>query len=90
MKEVLKTAYTLWCLLLLVVFTFAACAAFMAVLYGLGADQDNVMYTGFLCCFTFGWGMVRYSKLFTDRVEKTKKAALDSDEGEEDNDDSSL
>jgi hypothetical protein len=87
MKEVLKTAYTLWCLLLLVVFTFGACAAFLAVIVGASTDQDGMAMIGLLCCFTFGWGAGRYSKIFTDRVEKTKKAALDWDDKDDDESD---
>lgn len=87
MKEVLKTAYTLWCLLLLMTFCFLTCVSFLAMLYGWGTDQDSMIFASMLCVVTFGWGMLRYSKIFTDRVEHTKKAALNWDEEDSDEED---
>lgn len=87
MKDVLKTAYTLWCLLLLVVFILAACVSFLAMIYGLSTDQDGLMYAGALCVFTFGWGAGRYSKIFTDRVAQTKESAIDWNDKDDDESD---
>lgn len=87
MKEVLKTAYTLWCLLLLMTFCLLACTSFLAVLYGASTDQDSLTYAGLLCCATFGWGVGRYSRIFTDRVEQTKKAAVKWDDKDDDESD---
>lgn len=89
MKEVLKAAYTLWCLLCLMTFSFLAAVSFLGVILALNANRSDFLYMSALCIFGFGWGMVRYSRLFTERVEKTKKAAINWDEDEND-DDSSL
>jgi hypothetical protein len=89
MKEVLKTAYTLWCLLLMIVFTFLACASFLGLLYAWGVDNDNAVYAAMFCICTFGWGMMRYNKIFIERVEKTKKATLNWDEDDHKDDDES-
>lgn len=72
MGAVLKAAVTLWCMLLTMVFVFCLMGSLLAILYGLGSDDNGAVWAGALGIFTFGWGIKRYAGRFIDRVEETK------------------
>jgi len=79
-KKVLEALLSVWYGLLAMLFCFLAATSVLSLLYGASQDDDKSLWVGALGVTAFGWGVIRYSKLFIARTEHNLKDRDDDNE----------